>query len=167
MPSLFTMLILVCGLVFQYPAAARAQDLSQMLVGAWKLVSLETREVHSGKISRPMGDQVRGAFVFTKGGHFSGMVFRGDRKTPEGSNATEAERLALFNSLVAYHGTFRTEGNKLIMKIENSHIQSWNGAERVLTIEINGSRLTGRSAPLKAASTGLEVVAENVWERLE
>lgn len=160
-------IFVVCGLLVLYPLSAPAQDLGQTVVGAWKLVSLETREVQSGKVSRPMGDQVTGAFVFTKGGHFSGMVFRGDRKAPEGPNATEAERVALFNSLVAYHGTYRTESNKLIMKIANSHIQSWNGTERVLTVEINGSRLTGRSAPLRAASTGLEVVAENVWERVE
>ncbi|HJP67942.1 MAG TPA: lipocalin-like domain-containing protein [Sphingomicrobium sp.] len=157
----------VFGLLGLCPMPAPAQDLAQALVGAWRLVSLETKEVQSGKVARPMGDQVAGAFVFTKGGHFSGMVFRGDRKAPEGPNATETERVALFNSLVAYHGTYRTEGDKLIMKIANSHIQSWNGTERVLTIELNGTRLTGRSAPLRAASTGLEVIAENVWERVE
>jgi hypothetical protein len=166
MLSRFATLAVWAGIAL-YPPSAFAQDLAQAIVGAWKLVSLETREVQSGKVSRPMGDQVTGGFVFTKGGHFSGMVFRGDRKAPAGPNATEAERLALFNSLVAYHGTYRTEGNRLIMKIENSHIQSWNGTERVLTIEMNGSHLTGRSAPLKAASTGLDVVAENIWQRLE
>jgi hypothetical protein len=160
-------LFIVCSLLVLYPLSAPAQDLAQTIIGAWKLVSLETREVQTGKVSRPMGDQVTGAFVSTRGGHFSGMVFRGDRKAPEGPNATEAERVALFNSLVAYHGTYRTEGNKLIMKIVNSHIQSWNGTERELTVEVKGSRLTGRSAPLRAASTGLEVVAENVWERVE
>jgi Lipocalin-like domain len=160
-------MVVVSGLLALCPLPVLAQDLAQAMVGAWKLVSLETKEVVSGKVSRPMGDEVTGLFVFTKGGHFSGMVFRGERKAPEGPNATEAERIALFNSLVAYHGTYRTEGNKLIMKIANSHIQSWNGTERVLTVEVNGSRLTGRSAPLRAASTGLEVVAENVWERVE
>ncbi len=93
--------------------------------------------------------------------------FSADRKSPASSNATEAERIALFNSLVAYNGVYRTEGNKLVMTIESSHIQSWNGTDRSLTVEISGTRLTGRSAPLKAASTGLEVVAENIWERLE
>jgi len=162
----FAMFVLTC-LIALSPPLARGQDLAPTLVGVWNLVSLETKEVQSGKVSLPMGDHVTGVFVFTKGGHFSGMVFRGDRKAPESPNATEVERLALFNSLVAYHGTYRTEGNKLIMKIQNSHIQSWNGTERVLTVEVSGSRLTGRSAPLKAASTGLEVVAENVWERGE
>jgi hypothetical protein len=146
---------------------AWGQNLASDIVGVWKVVSIETKEVQSGKITRPLGDQLTGTFTFTRGGNFSGMVFRTDRKPPVAPNATDAERVALFNSLVAYNGTYQTEGDKLVMKIESSHIQAWNGTERVLAIQISGRRLTGRSAPLKAASTGLEVVAENVWERLE
>ena len=141
-------------LIFISSSAGRAQDLATAIIGVWKVVSIETKEVASGKVRRPLGDQLAGTFVFTHGGRFSGMVFRADRKSPEGANATEPERLALFNSLVAYNGSYRIDGDKLVMTIENSH--------RVLTIAINGTRLIGRSAPLKVASTGLEVVAENV-----
>lgn len=155
------------ALIFLSPSTVRAQDLGSAIVGVWKVVSIETKEVESGKVTYPLGDQLSGTFVFTPGGRFSGMVFGANRKTPATANATEAERLALFNSLVAYNGVYRTEGDRLVMKIDNSHIQSWNGLDRSLTIRINGKKLTGRSAPLKAASTGLEVVAENVWERLE
>lgn len=162
-----TIISMTTALLLTLPALAWGQNLASEIVGVWKVVSIETKEVQSGKVTRPLGDQLTGTFAFTRGGNFSGMVFRTDRKPPAAPNATEAERVALFNSLVAYNGTYRTEGDKLVMKIENSHIQSWNGTERILTIEISGRRLTGRSAPLKAASTGLEVVAENVWERLE
>jgi Lipocalin-like domain len=153
--------------IFLSPYPAHAQDLASAIIGVWKVVSIETEEVQSGKVTHPLGDQLTGTFVFTPGGRFSGMVFSANRKAPAVANATEAERLALFNSLVAYNGIYRTEGDKLIMTIENSHIQSWNGLDRSLTLQISGAKLTGRSAPLKAASTGLEVVSENVWERLE
>ena len=162
-----TIISMTTALLLTLPAVAWGQNLASDIVGVWKVVSIETREVQSGKITRPLGDQLTGTFTFTRGGNFSGMVFRADRKPPVAPNATEAERVALFNSLVAYNGTYQTEGDKLVMKIESSHIQAWNGTERVLAIQISGRRLTGRSAPLKAASTGLEVVAENVWERLE
>jgi hypothetical protein len=153
--------------IFLSPCAVRAHDLASAIIGVWKVVSIETKEVQSGKITHPLGDQLTGTFVFTPGGRFSGMVFSANRKAPAVANATEAERLALFNSLVAYNGVYRTEGDRLIMTIESSHIQSWNGLDRILTLQINATKLTGRSAPLKAASTGLEVIAENVWERLE
>ena len=162
-----TIISMTTALLLTLPAMAWGQNLASDIVGVWKVVSIETKEVQSGKVTRPLGDQLTGTFAFTRGGNFSGMVFRTDRKPPAAPNATEAERVALFNSLVAYNGTYQTEGDKLVMKIESSHIQAWNGTERVLAIQISGRRLTGRSAPLKAASTGLEVVAENVWERLE
>jgi len=162
-----TIISMTTALLLTLPAMAWGQNLASDIVGVWKVVSIETKEVQSGKITRPLGDQLTGTFTFTRGGNFSGMVFRTDRKPPVAPNATDAERVALFNSLVAYNGTYQTEGDKLVMKIESSHIQAWNGTERVLAIQISGRRLTGRSAPLKAASTGLEVVAENVWERLE
>ena len=53
--------------------------------------------------------------------------------------ATEAERVALFNSMVAYNGVYQIDGNKLILTIDNSHIQSWNGTQRPLTVEISGT----------------------------
>ena len=155
------------ALLITLPTTSTAQDLSSAIVGVWKVVSIETKETQSGNVTRPLGDSLAGTFTFTRGGNFAGMVFRTDRKAPAAANATEAERVALFNSLVAYNGTYRIDGDKLVMKIDNSHIQSWNGTNRTLTIEINGKRLLGRSAPLKAASTGLEIVAENVWERIE
>jgi hypothetical protein len=158
---------LTTAFMLALPTLSLAQDLTSAIVGVWKVVSIETKEVQSGKVTRPLGDQLTGTFTFTRGGNFQGMVFRTDRNAPVASNATDAERVALFNSLVAYNGTYRIEGDKLVMSIENSHIQAWNGTDRTLTLEINGKRLQGRSAPLKAASTGLEVVAENVWEKIE
>jgi len=144
----------------------RAQDNASTIVGVWKVISIETKEVVSGKAVRPLGD-VMGTFMFTRGGRFSGMVFSVDRKAPAAANATEAERVALFNSMVAYNGVYQIDGNKLILTIDNSHIQTWNGTQRPLTVEISGTRLMGKSAPLKAATTGLDVFAEVVWEKLE
>jgi hypothetical protein len=107
--------------IFLSPCAVRAHDLASAIIGVWKVVSIETKEVQSGKITHPLGDQLTGTFVFTPGGRFSGMVFSANRKAPAVANATEAERLALFNSLVAYNGVYRTEGDRLIMTIESSH----------------------------------------------
>ena len=145
---------------------ARAQDIASTVVGVWKIISIETKEVVSGKAVRPLGDVV-GTFTFTNGGRFSGMVFSVNRKAPAAANATEAERVALFNSMVAYNGVYRTDGNKLNLTIDNSHIQSWNSTQRLFTVELSGTRLTGRTAPLKAATTGLDVFAEFIWEKLE
>jgi len=67
----------------------------------------------------------------------------------------------------AYSGTYRVEGKQLIITVEDSSIQSWNGSLRLLNIDIEGSRLTGTSEPFKSLVNGLDVVGIVTWERLE
>jgi hypothetical protein len=67
----------------------------------------------------------------------------------------------------AYSGHYRVEGKKLVITIEDSSIQSWNGTTRVINIELKGGKLTGTSEPFKSLITGADVVAVIGWERLE
>ena len=69
---------------------ARAR-LASTVVGVWKVISIETKEVVSGKAVRPLGD-VGGTFMFARGGWFSGIVFSVNREAPAAADATEAER---------------------------------------------------------------------------
>ncbi len=96
-----------------------------------------------------------------------GMQYATDRKAPATSNATEAERAALLSSMSAYSGTYRVEGTKLIITIEDSSIQSWNGTRRTINIDSDGKKLIGTSEPFKSLITGQDVVAVISWERLE
>ena len=142
----------------------RAQE---SLVGVWKVKSVETKELASGKAVRPFGDVPSGTFIFTTGGQMIGMQYAENRKTPASSNPTEAERVALHSSMSAYSGRYRVEGKKLFIAIEESSIQSWNGSTRVINIEFKGSKLTGTSEPFKSLITGADVVAVIAWERVE
>ena len=48
-------LAFLMALVFLSPSAVRAQDLASAIVGVWKVVSIETKEVETGKrTSRPL-----------------------------------------------------------------------------------------------------------------
>ena len=149
------------------PTLALAQDAASAVVGVWKVTSVETKEVVSGKVVRPFGDRPTGTFLFSRGGRMTGMQFASDRKAAAGPNATEAERAALFSSMTGYSGTYRVEGKKLIIAVENSSIQSWNGTQRTINVDISGTRLTGTSEPFKSLMTGLDVVAVITWEKIE
>ena len=149
------------------PTVANAQATAASIVGVWKVVTVETKETGTGKIVRPFGDRPTGTFVFTRGGHMTGMQFASNRKPAAESNATEPERAALFSSMTAYSGTYRVEGKRLIISVEDSSIQSWNGSTRTLDIDVNGRRLTGTSEPFKSLITGLDVVGIVTWEKVE
>jgi len=158
---------LVLCLAVVLPKAVNAQASPSAIVGVWRVTSVETREVASGRVVRPFGDHPTGTFVFTHGGRMVGMQFASNRKAPAGPNATEAERAALLSSMSAYSGTYRVEGKQLVMVIEDSSIQSWNGSTRTINIDIHGTKLTGTSESFRSLVTGLEVVAVIAWERLE
>jgi hypothetical protein len=67
----------------------------------------------------------------------------------------------------AYSGRYRVEGKKLLISIEESSIQSWNGTTRVINVEFDGKKLTGTSEPFKSLISGADVVAVIAWDRLE
>ena len=134
--------------------SAIAQTPPPSVVGMWRVVSVETQELASGKIARPFGDRPTGTFVFSPGGRMLGMQYATDRKAPA-------------TSMSAYSGTYRVEGAKLIITIEDSSIQSWNGTKRVINFETDGKRLIGTSEPFRSLITGQDVVAVITWERLE
>jgi hypothetical protein len=149
------------------PNVARARDAAASVVGVWKVIDVQTVEAVSGKAVRPFGEHPTGTFVFTRGGHMAGMQFAFNRKAAAGPNATETERAALFSSMTACSGTHCVEGNRLIISVDDSSIQSWNGTQRILNIDIDGAPLTGTSEVFRSLITGLDGVGVITWETIE
>lgn len=113
----------------------------QSLVGTYKLVSQVP--MVEGKQYEPMGKATHGYLVITPT-HFIYFATAENRKfgTPV------AEKAALLDSLVAYAGVYRVEGNKLFQTTDVSHTENQNGKTRVETFEFSGGRLTIKSDPM-------------------
>jgi hypothetical protein len=146
--------------------AARAEDLASQIVGVWKVVSNNNKEVATGKVNYPFGEKPAGYVVYTKGGHLIFSIVAGDRAKPAGANATDAERVILFNSLAAGSGTYKVDGNTLTVTYDSSWLQTWTGTTQKRKIAISGNRLTVTSDPTTLVD-GREVVFENVGDRVE
>lgn len=159
--------LLASWLLLSAPAAAVAQAGPAPIVGVWKVTAVETRDTASGRVVRPFGDTPTGVFIFTPGGQMIGMQYGSNRKAPANPNPTDAERTALHASMSAYSGRYRLEGRRVLIDIEDSSIQSWNGTTRVINVEHEGRRMTGTSEPFKSLVSGTDVVAVVVWERVE
>jgi hypothetical protein len=63
---------------------ARSEDIASQIVGVWKYVSLNNKEVASGKTAYPLGEKPNGYMVYTKS--FSEIAIR------TGQGAAIAER---------------------------------------------------------------------------
>jgi len=64
------------------------------------------------------------------------------RKAP----ATDQDRVGLFNSLVAYTGPYRVDGEKWITTVEVSASPAWVGTEQARAFQISGDRLQEMTA---------------------
>ena len=149
------------------PQSAAAQDPASSVVGVWKLTSVVTKEVATGKTEHGLGEGPIGYYIYTRGGHAMFIYTAANRKAPAGPSPTDAERIELFNTLAFGSGTYRQEGNKVTTRFDTSWHQAWTGTERVGTAEITGKTLTWTSSPFKSPVTGLDVVPISTLERVE
>jgi Lipocalin-like domain len=64
-------------------------------------------------------------------------------QTAEGRSVpkTDDDRSNSFRSLLAYSGKFRTEGDKIIIKVDIAWDEAWNGTEQVRFYRIEGNKL--------------------------
>jgi Lipocalin-like domain len=111
------------------------------LIGVWKLVSFQT-EFQDGKPPRAMlGEHPSGYLILTKEGRMMSVIEGEGRQVP----STDAERANLLNSLVAYSGTYRIDGNQWALTVDVAWNPAWDGTVQVRDFELLGDRLTVRS----------------------
>ena len=158
--------VMTAALGFASACPAQSQDLASQIVGVWKYVSVNNKEVATGEMAYPLGEKPNGYIVYTKGGRVIFTVVGDKRPQPAASGATDAERISLFNTLFAGSGTYKIEGNTGMVTYDSSWHQLWTGTTQKRTYAISGNKLTITSAPTKNAA-GQEVIFEVVYERVE
>jgi hypothetical protein len=107
------------------------------VVGTWRLVSLEIEMQGTGQTEPPMGERPAGYAVFTQEGR-AFFILTGELREPA---TNDEERAGLLNTLVAYTGTYRVEGDKWITKVEVAWNPEWVGSEQTRVFKLDGDRL--------------------------
>jgi hypothetical protein len=108
-----------------------------VLVGNWRLVSFEREYQSAGEREYPMGKAPTGYILFLPEGRMAVLITAEGRKAP----ATEQDRAGLFNTLVAYTGAYRVEGDKWITTVDVSANPAWVGTDQTRSFRITGTRL--------------------------
>lgn len=111
--------------------------LSAEINGTWKLVSNNYEVQTTGEIGPSMGADPTGYITFTPEGRVFVVFSAKDRKPAK----TEAERAALMNSLTAYTGKYRLEGNTWTTDVEVAWTPEWVGTAQKREFKIDGEKL--------------------------
>jgi hypothetical protein len=159
---LMVVLALATSAVF---SVARAAD---AIVGTWRLVSWVEEETESKAQHKNFGEKPSGILTYTADGRMSIIFADPSRQAPAAPKATDTEAANLYRSMVAYAGSYRLEGDKVLVHVDVSWNRAWDGTDRPpTTVEVKGDRLTYKTSPFVSPFIGKEMVATLVWERVK
>lgn len=168
MKTAFSCLVLILfGSVFQSRSAMADVERNQ-LVGTWQVTSFSVLTVETNEVSRPHGDEPIGYLQYSPGGHIVVYLSSGTyHKTPSGTY-TEAEQIAIYNGIFgAYAGTYDVEGNKVTHHVIAAWSPNWIGTDQVRYVELDGDKLSIKTAPLIFARNGKMIVGILTFRRIE
>jgi hypothetical protein len=157
--------ILGSVLLLSIPFAALAAESD--LYGTWKMVSQSQKVVDTGEIRAGRGKVPNGYVSFTPDGRMTGVILSEKRPKPESAaKMTDQQRIELFNTMNAYAGTYKLDGNKLTYHYDLTHNEVPARAA-VREIKIEGRKLTMVNEPGPATADGKMVVTTTVWEKVQ
>jgi hypothetical protein len=108
-----------------------------------------------------------GYVQYPPGGHVVLLLTAGDQIRPSGAAYTDAERAAIHKSIMtALSGTYTIDGTKLVIRIVSSSRPEWVGNDQIRYFEIDGRKLTIKTAPTMNTN-GQQVVGILTFDRVE
>lgn len=156
--------ILLVALANLIPSVTFAEDSSKSLAGTWKLTGWTIRVVGETEDKEPFGPDPKGRLVMTSDGNWI-VIITGANRHPA---KTAEEKIALFDSVLAYSGKYTVQGDKITIHVDMSGNEVFTGANQVQTrfFKLDGEKLIVRTPEISSAALpGKKVVGTNIFER--
>jgi hypothetical protein len=154
------------------PQATKASSLADKLVGASRLVSVDTTR-QNGEVIYPFyGRHPEGLLIYDRSGWMSVQIVSDPKPTSPNASSREsflavapAEKVSAINGYYAYFGTWTVDasGPTVTHHIQQSLYPGERGEEGVRRLSIEGSHLT---LTAKAHEMGEDHERRLVWERI-
>jgi hypothetical protein len=94
------------------------------------------------------------------------LAVKKDRQPPAGSTPTNEEKQRLFDTMIAYAGTYTLHDDRVIHHVDASWNQAWTGTDQLRFYTLEGDVLAISTSPLKDTRTGQEVIGHTVLRRI-
>jgi hypothetical protein len=117
--------------------APRGDGDAAAITGTWRLVSYEVEVRASGRRFPAMGAHPTGYTIFSPEGRVWFML-TGDGRVPGDS---DAEMARLLETLIAYTGRYRIEGDDWVTEVDVAWNPAWVGTEQRRQFTLDGDRL--------------------------
>jgi hypothetical protein len=137
------------------------------LLGTWKLKSYVREVAATGERYDERGEHPNGYLSYSADGRMYAIITWDNRSPPADVVPTEAERIKLYSSMIAYAGTYTWDAEKVVHHVDISWNQNWTGTDQVRFYKLDGNTLTITSALAKNFTDGREGRSILVWEKLK
>lgn len=157
---------LVGILVLATTFSANAQA-NEELYGTWRLLSFTRQVVETGESADIFGKAPQGYTNYSRDGRMFAIIVRENRPKPTDlAKMTDAERAELFKTMLAYGGTFKLDGSRVVHNVDISWNENWTGTAQVRNFRIEGRRLIISIDP-QVGSDGRRITAVLTWEKVQ
>lgn len=149
------------------PAEEASEQPANPLVGAWRLVSWETR-AEDGTVSLPYNGNPTGQITYTATGRMSAILMERDREfSPDSETSSESALAAVASGFFAYYGRYSVdEANSVVTHhVEGALAPNWVGTDRPRSFVFETPdriRLSTEPDPNRTAGS----IGVLVWERI-
>lgn len=127
------------------------------LLGTWKMTSWTRTAVETGAVTDAMGPGPVGYIAYHADGHMMAFVATAQRPRLSGSTPTEAEKAALFDTMLAYVARYTLEGDRVIHHVDAAWNPAWE-IDLVRPFTLDGDSLVISGAPGTDPATGEAVI---------
>jgi hypothetical protein len=138
----------------------------ERLLGTWRMLAWTRELLATGERSDAFGADPVGYITYGADGRVMVLVVKSDRQPPRALVATPEEKLALYDSLFGYAGTYSFDGKKVVHHIDVSWNQAWTGTDQIRFCTLDGTRLTYVGAPARDPGDGQECVYTVTFEKI-
>jgi hypothetical protein len=146
------------------PWTAWSDESIKSLVGTWKLTGWTVRVVGETQDKEPFGPNPKGRLVMTPDGYWTVIITGTNRHAAR----TAEEKVALFDSVLAYSGKYTIEGDKITIRVDMSGNEVFTGPNQIQTrfFKIDGQQLIVRTPEINSAALpGKKIIGTNIFER--
>jgi hypothetical protein len=134
------------------------------LLGTWKLKAYVVTRA-SGERATPYGENPTGYLSYSADGRMQVIAAAKGRIAPASAAASENERVALYDTMFAYAGTYSVEAGKVIHHVDISWNETWTGTDQIRLFEVSGNTLTV-TTQITDPANGMEAHYAVVWEKV-
>lgn len=137
------------------------------LIGTWKLTSFVRQDAVTGERRSALGERPDGYLGYAPDGRMYALFVAEGRAAPAGDHPTDAERVQLHKSMLAYAGTYTIAGDRVVHHIDIAWNQARLGSDQVRFFKLDGDRLTLTTERNKSPIDGAEGFGVLEFERVK